>query len=496
MQTFFQMVAVIGLAFSSLTAAGRIEDGECRVPAERRGNTDWFSQARWGIFVHYLWDVQNAGKRPANLGKFTSWDDCVKEFDTEKFASQIEQTGARYVIFTMMQRTRYLIAPNATYDRLTGYKPGEACSTRDLVEDLYQSLHKRGITLMLYSTGDGPRQDPQAAQGLGYGGGTPVTFVRNWASVAAEYGQRYGDKVAGYWADGCYTHTGYNEEKWTILANGLRAGNPKRIIALNSPSMQLANSCTLNDDFTTGEVNSFGETSASRWRDGVQWHVLSYLGGDWCSPGVRYSAEWMADYIRRASYSGGVISVDVLLFRDGSIDAAQLACLKEANRKMLALAVGTPTPPGNLAFGKPANHFYADGHQTRGVVAANYAMNGVDGDTNTVAQASGKGQDPAEWAYEVDLLKKASVARVAITFGRRETARHFRLQLSSDRASWQTVPDSKGYDSARVVLTFKPLGARYVRIVQLWPGTVMETVPQMQIAELEVYEAGSLNGNK
>jgi hypothetical protein len=54
------------------------------------------------------------------------------------------QAGAGYVIFTMMQRTRYLIAPNDTYDKLTGYKPGEACSTRDLVENLHRSLEKRG----------------------------------------------------------------------------------------------------------------------------------------------------------------------------------------------------------------------------------------------------------------------------------------------------------------------------------------------------------------
>jgi len=96
------------------------------------------------VFVHYLWDVQNVGNRANTMGKPpVSWDECVKEFDTEKFADQIQQTGAPYVFFTMMQRTRYLIAPNATYDKLTGYQPGEACSKRDLVEDLYRSLNKR-----------------------------------------------------------------------------------------------------------------------------------------------------------------------------------------------------------------------------------------------------------------------------------------------------------------------------------------------------------------
>ena len=123
-------------------------------------NTDWFRDAGWGVFVHYLWDVQNVGGRENTQGKpATNWNDLVNEFDTEKFAAQVKETGAPYVFFTMMQRTRYLIAPNATYDKLTGYRPGEACSTRDLVLDLHRSLEKRGIKLMLYWTGDGPRQD-------------------------------------------------------------------------------------------------------------------------------------------------------------------------------------------------------------------------------------------------------------------------------------------------------------------------------------------------
>ena len=101
------------------------------------------------MFVHYLWDLQNAPETINSLGKKTGWDACVREFNVERFADQMKECGAGYVIFTMHQRTRYLIAPNRTFDRLTGYRPGEACSTRDLVADLYTALHKRGIPLML-----------------------------------------------------------------------------------------------------------------------------------------------------------------------------------------------------------------------------------------------------------------------------------------------------------------------------------------------------------
>jgi hypothetical protein len=84
--------------------------------AERQNpNTDWFRDAGWGVFVHYLWDVQNVGGRENTQGKpSTNWNAFVNEFDTEKFAEQVQETGAPYVFVTMMQRTRYLIAPNAT----------------------------------------------------------------------------------------------------------------------------------------------------------------------------------------------------------------------------------------------------------------------------------------------------------------------------------------------------------------------------------------------
>ncbi|WP_138476792.1 alpha-L-fucosidase [Dyadobacter bucti] len=307
-----------------------------RISPERAGNTDWFKAAGWGVFVHYLYDVQCAGDHITTMDGVSDWDKCVGEFNTEKFAEQIKSTGAAYVIFTMMQRTRYLIAPNKTYDKLTGFKPGEACSKRDLVEDLYKSLNKRGVKLMLYWTGDGPRQDDKAAKAMGYTEKVSEEYVQKWADVAAEYGERYKDKVAGWWVDGCYDYFGYNEKKWSILAKGLRAGNPKRIIALNNPKMTSSNSSTSEDDYTTGEQHVFGEIPTSRWRDGVQWHILSHLGNEWCAPGLRFKPGFMGDYIRKCNKAGGVVSIDVCLFRDGTIETSHLECLRGISRRLKA----------------------------------------------------------------------------------------------------------------------------------------------------------------
>ena len=77
------------------------------------------------------------------------------------YAESAALAGAHYVIITMMQGTKYMLGPNTAYDNFTGYAPGEACSERDLVLDLYDALSPHGIRLMLYWTGDGPHMDQQ-----------------------------------------------------------------------------------------------------------------------------------------------------------------------------------------------------------------------------------------------------------------------------------------------------------------------------------------------
>lgn len=460
-------------------------------------NTDWFSQAGWGVFVHYLWDVQNVGNRANTMGKPpVSWDECVKEFDTEKFADQIQQTGAPYVFFTMMQRTRYLIAPNATYDKLTGYQPGEACSKRDLVEDLYRSLNKRGIKLMLYWTGDGPRQDAQAANGMGgWNGNVTDEYVQNWADVVAEYSRRYGDKVNGWWVDGCYAHIGYNDKRWGILAAGLKTGNPKAIVALNNPSMSHANSGTDHEDFTTGEVNAFTDIPDERWRDGKQFHVLSFLGPDWGTPGLRYNADYLTDYVGAVDDAGGVVTIDVALFRDGSIDAKQQATLKAMSAALKQRGVNrepwktrAAIPAGNLACWKPAKLLSLDGQRilpaNGGGGSLHSARYGVDGNLATTAQPGGEWP----WTYEVNLVESAPVGRVAITFGK-NYATHFQVQLSADRQTWTTVAEVKDHDGSKWEQTFAAVSAQYVRVRALQPAGPGQKGGQMSVAELDVYAA-------
>lgn len=448
-------------------------------------DTDWFVKAGYGVFVHYLEGIQNNAEQIHSLGRQTTWDECVLEFDTERFAEEVAASGAGYVIFTVMQISRFMIAPNATFDRISGYKPGEACATRDLIEDLYQSLNKRHIVLMLYWTGDGPRMDEKA--GPAYGCGNPVSreFVQKWADTFREYGERYGDKVAGIWCDGCYSFIGYDEEKLGILAEGLRAGSDKRIIALNPGVDPEVRAYTSHEDFTTGEQNTFFEVPVERYLHGEQWHILSFLSKTWWSaPGVGYPKTQFAAYVRDVNQRGGVVSVDLMVYRDGGLDRSQVETLK-AVRKELTEGSENPTiPPGNKAYRKPAKLLSLDGSRSLTVNSnTHFPWLGVDGKPDTIAQAAGEWP----WSYEVDLIDTLTIQRVRISFGS-GYATEFEIILSEDGNTWNAVAVKNDHDGKPCDLTFSPTSARYIRIRALKPDGENQPGIQMSVAELEVYE--------
>ncbi|MBP1990520.1 alpha-L-fucosidase [Paenibacillus eucommiae] len=301
--------------------------------------TDWFAEAKYGLFIHYLYDMQNDASWKTSYGKSTSWDEAVLEFDAGRFARDAAQTGAKYVIFTMMQVLKYMIAPNETYERYTGYQPGESTSSRDLVEDLYTELHKYGIELMLYWTGDGPRQDEQASVGLGLDKAmsgeemkiNPL-FMQRWTEVAREYGWRYGDRVAGWWVDGCYDWSGYDQESLGLLAEALREGNANRIIAFNPGIYSPVIGYSSHEDYTAGEVNHFEDVPSSRWIGGEQWHIASHLGNHWGGLGTKYPTEDLLEYVRSVNAKSGVVSLDVAVYRDGKIAEEQVEQLGHLKR--------------------------------------------------------------------------------------------------------------------------------------------------------------------
>lgn len=309
---------------------------------------DRFYNKKWGVFTHFLYTIQNNPELPNSYGKQTSWDELVNEFDTEELAKNLHEMGAGYLIFTVMQGKRYMIAPNSAFDKIAETKPGEACSSRDLIEDLYQSLSKYDIDLFLYFTGDGPLRDPSIGEKFGLvegksWGAITKSFVDKWTSVLEEYAVRYGEKVKGWWIDGCYKEfLGYTDELLEIYYNVCKKGNPSALVALNDGVAENGISVGYTkEDFTCGERNYFDFIPTQRFYGEAQAHILAPLGNSdsgigqtWGSFGCAYSKEFLAEYVEKVHNAGGVVSIDTGIYRDGKFCDAQKETLKYVGKKL------------------------------------------------------------------------------------------------------------------------------------------------------------------
>jgi hypothetical protein len=270
--------------------------------AESSSRTDWLRDARLGAFTHFLPGIE-AG--PA----------AVAGFDVERLARQLEQMGAKYYVFTLGQNAGWINAPNAAYDRITGYRPGERCATRDLPLELYHALRARGIRLMVYLPCQTPNRDPRAQQAFGLPSGPAdqplsVEFARKWAEVIHEWSARYGEKVCGWWFDGGYEQIHFNDEIARIYADAVKRGNPNAIVTCN-PGIMLIR-YTQAEDYTAGELNDpFDVVPSSRWVNGSQWHALSYLGSDWGRRDVRHPTELWRAWFTKIVAQGGALTLDM-----------------------------------------------------------------------------------------------------------------------------------------------------------------------------------------
>lgn len=358
---------------------------------ENKAKKDWFASRKWGMFNHFF-DYKDASETVRSGFKaYNSINDRINAFDVENYAKIAHEVNAGYVFFTIMQGSQYMCAPNETFNMISGYKTGEACSERDLIADLITALKKYDIPLFLYFTGDGPYKDEKAGKIFNYyDRETEVVnpeFIEKWTAVLKEYALRYGEDVHGWWIDGAFEYLGYlnREEYLKPYRDAIKSGNPNALIAFNNGVIQVdtqnpeyqkyyngearplaqirileklalsgntaarkafdripGNSCryTKYEDFTAGEANEFTELPKGQFVDGSQWHILSFLGSHinhnelwgnmgWNCLGSDYSADYMVDYVKKCNAKGGVVSIDTALFDDGHIDWGQYEILKK-----------------------------------------------------------------------------------------------------------------------------------------------------------------------
>ena len=295
--------------------------------------TDRLAGRKWGVFTHYLSHIQNNPDNPLSQGRGgSSWNDCVNDFDVQKLADSLRRCGAGYYFITVMQGCEKMIAPNRTFDAIAGTEPGEACAERDLIAEICEALEPLGIDLYLYYTGDGPYAHPEIGKRFGFteprAEGVTKDFVEKWAAVLEEYAVRYGDRVKGWWIDGCYRDFfKYTDALLEPYCRAVKKGNPAALVAMNNGVFPDYRKNYRDEDFVCGEFNDLTVIPPSRFIDGAQAHLLAPLGETWSRPGSRYSGRYLDCFTACINEAGGVATYDCAIRRDGSIDPEQIEAL-------------------------------------------------------------------------------------------------------------------------------------------------------------------------
>lgn len=383
----------------------------------------WFKNAKYGIGITWLpyppgiTGVPSADQGPTwsewvrskpELGDRSEWAKIVDDFNVPAFVSQVEQTGAGYVLFAVGGTTGIYCSPNAAYETSVGadgngnnhgpFYPGEYTpKTRDLINDLAVALNAKGIKLMVYLPAEGPMRDyylkrgpTSPAQVPGYathardgillnqdlnGDGqkdqAPAysnAFRAKYHAMIAEWSNRWKSKVAGWWLDGVYSPTGYRNSVFAenndapgnlvAMAAAMRTGNPNALVAFN-PAAEDVRAISPAQDYTAGEQGLYGDTRAKFFQypysqftsngsnTTINNHYYSYLGRWWDAKERKYVDEELINYIASVNEKGAVVTMSIGAEADGHLPdelIEQLARVKAALKPNVA-PVSVPLTP-------------------------------------------------------------------------------------------------------------------------------------------------------
>jgi len=292
-----------------------------------QASTDWMVEAKYGVMFHWT-----DGSEPRH-GPKKPYAEAVRDFDVNAFAEMVEDTGAGYVIFTMMHSHPHCPAPIKSWEK---YHPGWT-TERDLIMEMADALNKKGIKLILYMSSHILLRTERMPQ---------EQAVDIHAEILEELGERYGKKLAGYWFDGwdiIPQRIPNAPASFEQLFEATKTGNPDRIIGLN---FWIFPDATLWQEYWAGEADEELKPAKGRYIEydagrGLQRHALFMLEDIWVhrKPDAEmekpvFSEEELISYVKQLTANEGVATVNLGIYQDGTI-GEEARKLMEALRKAL-----------------------------------------------------------------------------------------------------------------------------------------------------------------
>jgi len=288
-----------------------------------RASIDWLTKTGYGLMFH--WTSQSVNPDGSNK----PYEQAVNDFDVKKFANMVEETGAGYVIFTIGHAEQFCPAAIKSWEKM---HPGKT-TQRDLIEEMANALNTKDIRLICYMNSYGTAK---------FGKVDNVEFYKTFTDILKEFGDRYKEKIAGYWFDCWYQiFEGFPGIPFEDFFKATKTGNKDRIICLNS---WIYPSVTPWQEFWAGEVASPVALPENGFmKDGpvpnLQYQALLIMEPYWVQekaqmPNPRFTSAELSKYIRDCMDKKGAVTINLGIYQNGTVGEKALQVMREVREQI------------------------------------------------------------------------------------------------------------------------------------------------------------------
>jgi hypothetical protein len=329
----------LGKFFSLELVTPQAEANLVQLGHQQVSSTDWMVAAKYGLMFHWTSQTKPRSGAPK------PYCDAVHDFDVERFAGMVSQTGAGFVVFTTSHAGFYFPGPNPAIDAVL---PGRTCP-RDLIGDLAKALGRRGIKLELYFH---PGHDDAEWWQRTHFNEDKTAYFDLWCKIISRIGRQYGDQLAGFWFDdGAFTYYPFNAP-WKQMTAAAKTGNARRVITFNSWILPKLDDFYEvfggENDFSPVVINGDGYLpvgGTGKFTGGpqqeLQGQITTIVNGDWGHFKIdapidppHYSTDVMVEKIKDSMKRRNVPLLDVEVYQDGTISPETFQMFQAVRREI------------------------------------------------------------------------------------------------------------------------------------------------------------------
>jgi alpha-L-fucosidase len=287
---------------------------------DRTPDTEWFVDARYGLFVHYgLYSLLGRGEWVRNRERiaadaYTALADrfTAEKFDAEAICDLAVRAGMRYVNLTTMHHDGFRL-----YDtELSSFNSMNACG-RDLVAEFVAAARARGLRIELYHSLNNWHDSPDAVAAL--------ESKDAYDAYIADTHQRLRELVTRFnpidvlWYDGW----------WPFGAAGWQSEEMNAMVRAIQPHILFNGRNALPGDFATPERHM---TAPTPWRP---WEACMTMNESWgfhAGDHAWRDAGAIVDMLVCAAQGQGNLLLNIGPRGDGSVPQESVEVLESVGR--------------------------------------------------------------------------------------------------------------------------------------------------------------------